>query len=304
MRAVVCAAFGPTRDLTITEIPPPRVGPGQAPGSEVSGIVRDVATDVTSIARGQRVVAFTGHGGFAMQAVAEAGMVYPIPDAMSHTEAAAFLVAYATSHHALVRRANMRPAQTVLVLGAAGGVGLAAVEISKRLGASVIAAASSDEKLALCKHYGAEHVVNYSREDLRARVHDITRGTGVDVVYDPVGGKLCDTALRTLSFLGRYLVVGFASGDIPAIPSNRLLLKSAGALGVAWGAFAQKFAQEAAADVRALAQWYADGNLRPHICAMYSLERCVEAMERLAEGGAMGKIVLVLDPDKLPAGAR
>jgi NADPH2:quinone reductase len=196
----------------------------------------------------------------------------------------------------LLRSARLQPGENLLVLGAAGGVGLTAVEIGKRRGAQVIAAASSEEKLALCAQYGAAHLINYSKDDLRARIKEITTGAGVNVIYDPVGGQLTEPALRSLAFLGRYLVIGFAAGEIPKIPLNLLLLKAASAIGVAWGTFAQKFPEESALDVNSLLQWHAEGTLRPHVSAVCPLERCVEALEQVAQRRSRGKIVVVVDP--------
>jgi NADPH:quinone reductase len=328
MKAIVCNSFAPVTQLMVADLPEPQAGPGQvlidvvaagvnfldtlivqgtyqlrpafpfAPGSEVSGIVRKVGPGVSELSEGQRVVAFTGYGGFAARVVADAGVVFPISDSVSYADAAAFLISYATSHHALQRCAHLRPGELLLVLGASGGVGLTAVELGKRMGATVMAGASSDEKLALCRRYGADHLIDYSRDDLRTQIKEITHGAGVNVVYDPVGGRLTEPALRSLSFRGRFLVVGFAAGDIPKIPLNLLLLKAASAIGVSWGAFAQKCPQESAVDVKELLQWLDEGALRPHVSGVYPFEQCVEALELIVQRRVTGKSVVIIDPSR------
>jgi NADPH2:quinone reductase len=267
-----------------------------SPGSEVSGLVRAAGNNVTDFSPGQRVMAFCGHGGFAAQVSVDAKMVFHIPDTMPFVDAASFIVAYATSHHALKDRAGLRAGETLLVLGAAGGVGLAAVEIGKLIGARVIAAASSDEKLALCRRQGADTVINYRSEDLRQLAKELTGGKGWDVVYDPVGGEFTEAAVRGLAFLGRLLVVGFAAGVIPKLPLNLLLLKSASALGVAWGVFAAKNPVQNAANVRELLGWYTQGKLRPHVTETYPVERYAEALASITTRSVQGKVVLILEP--------
>ena len=332
MKAIVCKQFGPYQELQIAELPNPTVGPRQvlidvaaagvnfldtlivqgryqvrpavpfAPGGEVSGVVRSVGAGVEGLRSGQRVAAMASYGGYATQLVANVDSVFPIPDSMTFVEAAGFLVAYGTSYHALIRRAHLIKGERLLVLGAAGGVGLTAVEIGKRLGAEVIAAASSDEKLARCAQYGADQLINYSSGELRSQLKDLTAGEGVNVVYDPVGGPFAEQAIRSLAFLGRYLVVGFAAGEIPKIATNLLLLKSAAAVGIAWGAFAEKYPRESAADVRTLMGWYADGYLRPFVSAVYPLDQCVNALETLVHRQAQGKVVLQINPMSADAG--
>jgi NADPH2:quinone reductase len=326
VKAIVCKQFGPFQELCVAELPAPAVGPGQvlidvaaagvnfldtlivqgryqvrpalpfAPGGEVSGVVRSVGAGVDGLRAGQRVAALASHGGYATQLVANANSVFPIPDSMTLVEAAGFLVAYGTSYHALYRRADLQKGERLLVLGAAGGVGLTAVEIGKRLGAQVIAAASSDEKLARCAQHGADHLINYSSSELRPLLKELTAGEGVNVVYDPVGGPFAEQAVRSLAFLGRYLVVGFAAGEIPKIPANLLLLKSAAAVGVAWGAFAEKYPAQSASDVQTLMSWYTEGSVRPYVSAVYPLEQCVNALESLVHRKAQGKVVLQIDP--------
>ncbi len=206
-----------------------------SPGAEVAGVISAVGSGVTGIGVGTRVLAATGYGGFAEQVVTPAQGVVPLPAQMILTNAAAFPIAYGTSHHALKDRAQLKAGETLLVLGAAGGVGLTAVEIGKLMGARVIACASSEDKLALCREYGADELINYSSTELRERVRELTRGKGVDVVYDPVGGSFAEPAVRSLAYQGRYLVIGFASGEIPKIPLNLLLLKTASLTGVFLG---------------------------------------------------------------------
>ena len=209
--------------------------------------------------------------------------------------AAAFPITYATSYHALKDRGQLRTAETLLVLGAAGGVGLAAVEIGKILGARVIACASSDEKLALAREHGADSLINYAAADLRERIREVTAGKGVDVVYDPVGGGYAEPALRSLAFGGRYLVIGFASGEIPKIALNLLLLKVVSMVGVFWGAFAKAQPQRNAANLAELLAWYTEGRLRPHVSATFSLERYREALDAVVGRKVLGKVVLVMN---------
>jgi NADPH2:quinone reductase len=324
MKAVICKEFSPRANLRLEDVPSPKPGPGQVlvrvaacglnffdglmvegkyqtkpdrpftPGSEVAGVVVEVGDGVTTLSPGQRVLAFNGIGGYAEEALAEAARVCPIPDAMSFEQAAGFLITYATSHHALKDRAALREGETLLVLGAAGGVGLTAVEIGRRMGARVIAAASSDEKLALCREHGAAETINYSSEDLRQRIRDLTDGNGVDVVYDPVGGAHTETALRALAVNGRHLVIGFAAGEIPKIPLNLLLLKQSALIGVFWGAFARANPERHAANMAELFAWFEQGSLRPHISAEYPLARFDEALDMVMERRAKGKVVLTM----------
>jgi NADPH:quinone reductase len=322
MKAVLCREFEPRGNLRLEEIASPRIGRDQVlirveacglnffdglmvegkyqtkpelpftPGSEVAGIVVETGADVTKIRPGMRVLAFNGTGGYAEEAVALAERVYEIPDSMSFNEAAGFLITYATSHHALKDRANIKPGETLLVLGAAGGVGLTAVEIGKQLGAKVIAAASTDEKLELCRAHGADETINYTSGDLRQRLKELTGGKDVDVVYDPVGGRLTEPAVRSLAVNGRLLVIGFAAGDIPSIPLNLLLLKQSSMIGVFWGSFARANPQHQAANMAELFSWFAQGRLKPHISGEYPLERFAEALDVVMERAAKGKVVL------------
>jgi NADPH:quinone reductase len=265
------------------------------PGAEVSGVIREVGAGVSGLEVGTRVMAVTGNGGYAEEAVAPAARVFPLPEQMDFPTAAAFPIVYATSHHALKDRGRLAPGETLLVLGAAGGVGLTAVEIGKIMGARVIACASSEEKLALCKQYGADAVINYSTSDLRERIRELTAGKGVDVVYDPVGGAYAEPAVRGLGFQGRYLVIGFASGTIPSIPLNLVLLKITSIVGVFWGAYAQARPQQNAGNMAELLSWYAQGRLRPHLSGTFPLASFREALQVVMNRKAKGKVVMVVD---------
>ena len=261
------------------------------PGSEVAGVVTAVGGDVTHLAVGDRVLAFTGMGGYAEQVVASADMTFPIPDRMPYVDAAGFPVTYGTSFHGLVDRAGLREGETLLVLGASGGVGLTAVEIGKALGARVIAAASSPEKRQLCLDRGADAVIDYSGDDLRERLAEHAPG-GVDVVYDPVGGEHAQTAVRALAWGGRYLTVGYASGDIPKVGLNRLLVCGGSLLGVLWGAWARRNPQKNALNMAQLFHWYEEGQLRPHVHEVHPLAAAPRALEIVMGRRALGKVIL------------
>jgi NADPH2:quinone reductase len=243
---------------------------------------------------GDKVIAFTTYGAFAEEVKTEASRLIPLPPGMDFTTGAAFLLTYGTSDHALVDRAALAAGETLLVLGAAGGVGLAAVEIGKALGARVIACASSDEKLAVCREHGADELVNYGREDLRERIKVLTAGRGVDVVYDPVGGPYTEPAFRCIAWRGRLLVVGFAAGDIPKLPLNLPLLKGASVVGVFWGDFGRREPQAFAASVERLGRWYREGRLRPHVSATLPLEKAADALRLMAGRQVHGKVVLTV----------
>lgn len=263
-----------------------------SPGGEVSGIVRAVGAGVTSVAVGDRVAATMMSGGFAeVVAVPEPGCV-KLPDGVSFEVGAATLLTYATTLHALADRAALAKGETLLVLGAAGGVGIAAVELGAVMGARVIAAASSDDKLAFCREHGATDVINYSTEDLKTRLKGLT-ASGVDVVYDPVGGSLAEAALRSTAWQGRYLVVGFASGDIPKIPLNLVLLKGCQIVGVFWGSFAMREPQKNRAHAHQIFTWIAEGKLRPAVDAVLPFSEASEALSRLDRRQVKGKLVLV-----------
>jgi NADPH2:quinone reductase len=263
-----------------------------SPGSEVAGVVSAVGAGVTGLAPGTRVTAFCGIGGYAEQVVVAAPRVHAIPDGMPMEHAAAFPVVYGTSYHGLVDRAALQAGETLLVLGASGGVGLTAVQIGAALGARVIAAASSAEKLALAAEHGATELVDYRADDLRTRLAEITGGAGVDVVYDPVGGAAADAAVRSLAWGGRHLTVGYASGDIPRVGLNRLLLTEGALLGVLWGAWSVRHPEANAANMARLFDWYSAGRLRPHVSRTHPLGEAATALDVVLNRGALGKLVL------------
>jgi NADPH2:quinone reductase len=322
MRAVLCKELGPPDKLVVEDVPSLKPGKGQvvvsvkaagvnfpdvliiqgkyqfkpeppfSPGGEVAGVIKEVGEGVTGVKPGDRVIAASTWGGFAEEMLAEADRLVPLPDAMDYVPASAFILTYGTSYHALKDRAQLKAGETLLVLGASGGVGLAAVQLGKAMGAKVIAAASSDAKLAVCKAEGADELLNYASEDLRARVKQITSGKGVDVVYDPVGGPYSEPALRDMAWNGRFLVVGFAAGDIPKIPLNLALLKGCSIVGVFWGAFTRNEAERNRRNNQELMELYLAGKVRPHIHATYPLERAAEALNEVLYKRVSGKVVL------------
>jgi len=324
MKAILCKQYGPPESLTFEELPSPRPGPGEAvvavkaasvnfpdvliiqnkyqfkpplpfsPGSELAGVVKEIGEGVTAFKPGDKVIAFTTYGAFAEEVKTETARLLPMPEGMDYPSAAAFLLTYGTSDHALRDRGALKAGETLLVLGAAGGVGLAAIEIGKALGARVIACASSEEKLAVCREHGADATINYAAEDLRERVKALTDGRGVDVVYDPVGGPYSEPAFRSLAWRGRLLVVGFAAGDIPKLPLNLALLKGASVVGVFWGDFARREPQQFAQSVGQLARWYAEGKLRPHVSQTLPLARAADALKLMAARQVKGKLVLTV----------
>jgi NADPH2:quinone reductase len=326
VRAVLCREFGPPESLTLEEVDEPRPGDGQvvvdvracsvnfpdvliiqnlyqfkpplpfSPGAEIAGVVSAVGAGVDGVAVGDRVFASTGWGGLAEKLAIGAGTAIPIPEGIDFADASAFLYAYGTSHYALKDRANLQPGENLVVLGAAGGVGLAAVELGAVMGATVIAAASSDDKLELCRERGASQTINYATEDLKTRIRELTGGAGADVVYDPVGGDYSDPALRAIAWEGRFLVIGFAAGHIPKIPLNLALLKSCQIVGVYWGAFVGRYPDRHRENVEELMTWWRDGKLRPHVSSTYPLERASEAIRELADRRAKGKVVVTIDP--------
>jgi NADPH:quinone reductase len=322
MRAVRChELIGPSA-LRVDEVPDPSAGPGEVvidvraagvnfpdvlvtygryqfkadppfvPGGEVAGIVSGVGDGVTGLARGDRVAATMLSGAFAERVAVPVAMVSKLPEAVTFETGAALLLTYATTMHALVDRGRLRSGETLLVLGAAGGVGTAAIEVGKCLGARVIAAASSPEKLVHCREHGADAVIDYKSEDLKERAKALSGG-GVDVIYDPVGGDMTEIAVRTAAWGGRLLVIGFASGTIPKVPANLLLLKSCDLVGVFWGAFAQRSPAENRAHIDRLVTWLVEGRIRPHVDVVLPFERAREALERLERREAKGKVVLV-----------
>ncbi|MGH2485859.1 MAG: NADPH:quinone oxidoreductase family protein, partial [Ktedonobacterales bacterium] len=265
-----------------------------SPGGEVAGVVKAVGAGVERVTPGDRVIAFTIYGGFAEEVLVEASALIPMPAGMEFDVASSFAMTYGTDLYALKDRANLQAGETLLVLGAAGGIGLAAVELGKTMGAKVIAAASSDEKLAVCREYGADGVINYSTEDLRERIKDLTGGHGVDVVVDPVGGGYSEPALRGMAWNGRLLVIGFTAGEIPRIPLNLTLLKGCSIVGVFWGSFATREPQRNQANLQQLLEWIASGTLNPHISARYPLERAAEALNDITRRRVIGKAVLIV----------
>ena len=263
------------------------------PGSEYAGVVQAVGEGVTNLKVGQNVACLSGTGGFATHTLAPAALCMPLPPGFPHVDAAAFIMIYATSHHALVDRAQLKAGETVLVLGAAGGVGTAAIQIAKAVGAKVIAAASTDEKCALCKTLGADATINYSTENLRDALKALTDGKGPDVIYDPVGGDFAEPAFRGIAWRGRYLVVGFAAGPIPSLPLNLALLKGASIVGVFWGDFARREPKANAAMMMELAQWYAQGKVKPVIDRTMPMSELKAAFAHMGSRGVMGKLVMV-----------
>ncbi|HEX5691562.1 MAG TPA: NADPH:quinone oxidoreductase family protein, partial [Roseiflexaceae bacterium] len=317
--------YGPPNRLVLEELPSPVPGDGEvlirvaacgvnfpdtliiqgkyqfrpplpfAPGSELAGTIAAVGAGVKHLAVGDRAIAFIGWGGFAEEVVADAKRVFRMPDAMDFVTGATFVLTYGTSYHALVDRAQLKPGETLLVLGAAGGVGLAAVQIGKALGARVIAAASTEEKLALCLNHGADAAINYSSEDLKARIKDLTGGKGADVVYDPVGGDYSEAALRSTAWGGRFLVIGFAAGEIPRIPLNLPLLKGCSIVGVFYGDWTTREPQRNQEHLAEMLAWLRAGKLAPHISARYPLEQAAAALDDMLDRKIMGKAVVVMD---------
>jgi NADPH2:quinone reductase len=262
------------------------------PGSEYAGVVEAVGEGVRNLRVGDAVAAFGGTGGFATHAVTDAALVMPLPPGFAFDDAAAFVLTYATTHHALVDRGQLKPGETLLILGAAGGVGTAAIQIGKVLGARVIAASSSDEKGDLCRSLGADAAINYSSSNIREELKKLTDGKGPDVVYDPVGGDLAEPVFRSIAWRGRYLVIGFAQGAIPALPLNLALLKGASIVGVFWGEFARREPKANAAALAELARWYAEGKVKPVIDQRLPMRELPAAYERMGTRTVRGKLVM------------
>ena len=320
MRAVICGQWGELDDLRIQEVARAPLGAGQvrlevhaagvnfadllivrgeyqtkpgfpfSPGMEAAGVITEVGDDVADLDVGDRVLAFLDYGGYAEEAVVNARDVTRLPDPMEFTTGASFPVVYATSHLALRHRARLQPGEVLLVHGASGGVGLTAVEVGKAMGATVIATASSAEKLAVAAEHGADHLVNYAEEDIRERVVALTGGA--DVVYDPVGGDAFTASLRCINPGGRLLVIGFASGTVPQIPANHLLVKDASALGFSLGQMRKHQPDAVRAAMRELLGWCADGRLRPHVSRVLPFEEFQDAMRLLRDRRSTGKVVL------------
>ncbi len=267
------------------------------PGAEYAGVIQAVGEGVSHLKVGQHVACLSGTGGFGTHTLAPAALCMPLPDSFPFVDAAAFIMIYATSHHALMDRAQLKAGETVLILGAAGGVGTAAIQIAKQAGARVIAATSSDEKCALCKSIGADDIINYSRDtppkEFREAIKSLTQGKGPDVIYDPVGGDFAEPALRSIAWRGRYLVVGFASGPIPTLPLNLALLKGASIVGVFWGDFSRREPIAQGAMMQELAQWYAQGKIKPVIDQTMPMSELKAAYAHMGSRNVKGKLVLV-----------
>jgi NADPH2:quinone reductase len=323
MRAVRCHELTGPESLRVDEIPAPTPGSGEVlievraagvnfpdvlltygkyqfkadppfiPGGEAAGIVRAVGAAVNEVSVGDRVAATMMSGAFAEQIVVPEAAVVKLPDVVTFEIGAATLLTYATTLHALVDRAAIQRGETLLVLGASGGVGTAAIELGKALGAHVIAAASSDEKVAYCKERGANEGINYAREDLKERAKALTHGNGANVIYDPVGGPFAEAALRSIAWEGRYLVVGFATGEIPKIPLNLVLLKGCQVVGVFWGSFAMRESVKNHANARKILEWVADGKLAPHVDTVMPFAEAGAALARMEKRDVKGKLVLV-----------
>jgi NADPH2:quinone reductase len=324
MRALVCKAFGAPENLVIEEREDPSPGPGEVlvrahaagvnfpdilmvqglyqekpqlpfiPGGEVAGTVEAVGENVSRYSAGDRVVAMPMGGAFAERVVAHEKLCMPMPDRLDFEQGAAFTVAYATSFHAFRQGACLQSAETVLVMGAAGGVGSSAVEIARSTGAKVIAAVSSEKKAAFVRELGADHVINYEQEPLRDRLREITADKGVDVVYDPVGGDMAQAAYRSLAWQGRYLVIGFANGEIPSFPANIALLKEARIIGIWWGTWAKRHPQDSLQNMAELSGLVASGDLDPKVTERYPLEEYIRAFSAISERRALGKVVLTM----------
>ncbi|AZT84680.1 NADPH:quinone oxidoreductase family protein [Marinobacter sp. NP-4(2019)] len=322
MKAILCKEYGPAEKLVIEDVASPDVkGHGVkirvkaaglnfpdtliienkyqlkpslpfSPGGEMAGEVIAVGEKVTRFKPGDRVAGLTGYGAFAEEIVAPEQNLIPVPDAMPDEKAAAFSMVYGTSYYALKQRANLQPGETLLVLGASGGVGLATVELGKAMGARVIAAASSTEKLAVAKAAGADELINYTEEPLKETVKKLTNSKGVDVIYDPVGGDFTEQALRAMAWNGRHLIIGFAAGDIPKIPANLTLLKGCSVVGVFWGSFTQREPEASAQNMMELMKLYAEGKIDPKISEVFEFEDYAKALGALTERRATGKVVL------------
>jgi len=263
------------------------------PGSEYAGVIEAVGADVTHLKPGDAVAACGGTGGFGTHAIVKAALLLPLPAGFAFDDAAAFILTYGTAHHALLDRAALKVGETVLVLGAAGGVGTAAIQIAKAVGARVIAAASSDAKCEVCKQLGADATINYRSANLRDELKALTDGKGPDVVYDPVGGDLADPAFRSIAWRGRYLVIGFAQGGIPALPWNLPLLKGASIVGVFWGEFARREPKANARMLAELVQWYAAGKVKPVIDQRLPMQELPQAFARMGSQQVRGKLVMI-----------
>jgi NADPH2:quinone reductase len=322
MKALLCKHYGGPDDLVVDEVAEPAAGPGEAivevkaaalnffdtliiagkyqtkpampfsPAAEFAGVVKSVGSDVSGVKAGDRVLGYLGYGAARERVVAKVDRLVPLPDALDFDRAAGLCVTYGTTIHALKDRARLREGETLAVLGASGGVGLAAVELGKAMGARVIACASSDDKLDFAKKHGADEGINYANEDLKEALRRVTGGKGADVIYDPVGGPYAEPALRAIAWQGRFLVVGFAAGEIPKIPLNLALLKGCDIVGVFWGSFIERDPAAHRANTRQIIDWVVSGKLSAHVQATYPLNDAATALKALAARKVMGKIVL------------
>lgn len=324
MKAIVCKQYGPPSELTLENLASPVPSEGEVlvsvkaasmnfpdtliiqgkyqfkpalpftPGSDIAGVVKVVGAGVKHFTPGDEVFGFVLNGAFAEEVLVPASTLFAKPKAMDFPTAASFMMAYGTSYHALKDRAHLQAGETLLVLGASGGVGLAAVELGALMGAKVIAAASSDDKLALCREYGASETINYAQQDVKAALKELSGGKGVDVIYDPVGGHYAEPAFRSIAWQGRYLVVGFAAGDIPSLPLNLPLLKGASVVGVFWGSFAMNNPKQNLQNTQTLMQWQAEGKLKPHVHKIVTLEEVRSALEEMMARKVKGKVVIAM----------
>ncbi|WP_105102709.1 NADPH:quinone oxidoreductase family protein [Microbulbifer pacificus] len=322
MRALVCEEYGPAESLVIAEREVPELKPTEVrirvraaglnfpdalviagkyqikpplpfiPGGECAGVVEAVGSAVENFKAGDRVIAMPGMSAFAEQVNVDQKLLVPMSDKLNYEQGAGFCITYATSYYALKQRAGLCAGETLVVLGAAGGVGVTAIQLGKAMGARVIACASSAEKLAFCKEVGADALIDYSSEDLKERIKELTEGRGADVIYDPVGGDLTEQAYRAIAWGGRYLVIGFASGDIPRLPLNLPLLKAGDIMGIFWGAWAQRDPKGNLQNFAELLQMVDDGTLNPLTTEVYSFEQYAEAFAAITERRARGKVVL------------
>lgn len=322
MKAVLCKSFGPPEDLVVEDLSSPEAGPGEvvitaraiglnffdtliiadkyqfkpslpfSPGAELAGDVKSVGGDVTGFAVGDRVMAYTRNGAAREEIAVPASQVIPVPAGLDFAVAAGLTVTYGTSYHALKDRADLQPGETLAVLGASGGVGQSAVEIGKAMGARVIACASSQDKLDFCKSVGADDVINYAQEDLKDRLKELTDGKGADVVYDPVGGDLAEAAVRATAWNGRFLVIGFAAGQIPKIPLNLVLLKGCSLVGVFWGSFVERNPDRHITNMTTLLNWCVEGKIKPHIYDRIPLDQTPAALRAFLNREVKGKIVI------------
>jgi NADPH2:quinone reductase len=322
MKALLCTRYGGPDDLELAELPDPVAAPGEAvvrvkaaslnffdtliiagkyqykpalpfsPAAEFAGTVESSGPGVTSFTAGDRVIGYMTYGAAREKVAISAGRLVKIPDGLDFDRAAGVCITYGTTLHALKDRAALKPGETLAVLGASGGVGLAAIELGKIMGARVIACASSDEKLAFAKKHGADEVINYASEDLKDALRRLTNGEGADVIYDPVGGPYSEPALRSIAWKGRFLVVGFAAGEIPKIPLNLALLKGCEIVGVFWGSFTEREPEAHRANTEQLLRWCAEGKLSSHVHATYPLAEGPAALKAIAARKVMGKVIL------------